>query len=1086
MNRQVFEIGPGRPHQTIGSALAQAPPGALLNVHPGRYEENLVLDRMVTVVAAAGEGTVEVFARKGTVVVVNAEAVRLRGISLVGEDGDVVAVDVVRGEAALDECTISGSAWATMLTRLSGKLALQGCTVASSAGVGLVVVSSERSTVENTEFVDNGSSGIVVAEHGAALLRGCRVTGAGGNGICVNGNAHAEIERCVISGAAKPAMVVEQNARARITGLKVRQGQTVDLYLTSGGDVSVTGSRFESATSQGAHISESSAPVLRECVFVGAGGNAAQITGRATPKFIDCTFESSPVAVLVDGSARPEFQRATVRGSTQTAVLAESDAVLLVDGLRLTTASGAGIVLSGQSGLALTDASLETGDATAIDVREHARLDGVDFVVTARTDYAVVLGGSAASTLRSVLVRDSGIAVSADADTVLRDCEITNAGADAISVSSGARLSASNCRVRAPKGSGVTVADRARATLEGCEVAGAGADGFRCETREPVTLRDCTAKDCGGEAVRRVDDDQVVVENLSTGVAASPAGVTELFGADAEPEPVSVSEAAGQKVDGPLGELESLVGLAGVKQEVTGLINLIKMAQARERLGLPMPPMSRHLVFAGPPGTGKTTVARLYGTVLAELGILAKGHMIEVARQDLVGQYIGSTAIKTTEVVEKAIGGVLFIDEAYTLSAGSGGSGPDFGQEAIDALMKIMEDQRDQLVVIVAGYSEQMERFLESNPGLASRFTRTIEFPNYSVDELVTIATGLITKHYYELTEDGVAALREYFERVPKGATFGNGRVARKLFEAMVNNQASRLALRPPDKDSELNRLNAEDLRPELAQLPAASPAGKESAHQAGTGLARLQALAGQDTVRERARSLLEALSRPLGARANLVIAGPRGSGRAEFARLYAQSLAELALLPIGHLTHRSLAADLLPQWPGQAEYLVRTAIEDARGGVLVVDLGGGWEIGPHTQGVEALQRLAVEMGRGPGDPVVVLTGEPSRISAAVGQVPALPELFGTGWELDAYSAGELAAAAVRLLVRRGHEVPDEVAEALAARFAADSVTTVREAHGVARALSARAACRTLAAADLLDVRAPADGMVGPGLAAVG
>src|SRR5690242_6870756 len=193
--------------------------------------------------------------------------------------------------------------------------------------------------------------------------------------------------------------------------------------------------------------------------------------------------------------------------------------------------------------------------------------------------------------------------------------------------------------------------------------------------------------------------------------------------------------------------------------------------------------------------------------------------MVEAARADLVGQYIGSTAIKTTELVTKALGGVLFIDEAYTLSAGSGGSGPDFGQEAIDALMKMMEDHRDELVVIVAGYSELMEQFLASNPGLASRFTRTVEFPNYSVEELVTITSNLCRKHYYELTDDAIDALTTYFTRIPKNATFGNGRVARKLFEAMINNQASRLATSPPSKDTEMNRLTAADLAPELAQL---------------------------------------------------------------------------------------------------------------------------------------------------------------------------------------------------------------------------------------------------------------------------
>src|SRR5258708_7245799 len=150
---------------------------------------------------------------------------------------------------------------------------------------------------------------------------------------------------------------------------------------------------------------------------------------------------------------------------------------------------------------------------------------------------------------------------------------------------------------------------------------------------------------------------------------------------------------------------------------------------------------------ARPRGTGKTTVARLYGAVLAELGVLREGHLVEVSRADLVAQYIGGTAIKTTEVVSRAMGGVLFIDEAYSLTNQSRGSGPDFGREAVETLMKLMEDNRDQLVVIGAGYSELMEQFLSSNPGIASRFSRTIEFPTYSIAELFTIVRGMFSRH---------------------------------------------------------------------------------------------------------------------------------------------------------------------------------------------------------------------------------------------------------------------------------------------------------------------------------------------------
>ncbi|MBB4687599.1 right-handed parallel beta-helix repeat-containing protein [Amycolatopsis jiangsuensis] len=1103
MNRQLLVVAGDRPgaYPTIGAALAQAQPGATISVHPGRYEENLVVDRMVSLVAEQGAGTVEVVATTGSVLVANAEAVQLSGFTLTGADDQLVTVDVVRGEAALDGCRLSGNSWATLLARLEGSLALRGCTVTSTAGAGVVIASPSQSTIEDTEIVDAASSGVVVAEVGSVVLRRCVVQGAAGNGVCVNGEAVAVIEQCEIAGAQKPAMVVEQQGRATITSLTVRDSANVDLYVTSQGRVSVASSEFRSAPMQAVHVAASAAPLLRECVFAGAGGNAVQATGAAAPQFVDCTFEGSPITILVDDQARPRFERATVRGSSQTAMMISAESAVTIGGLRLTTDSGPGIILSGQSTLDLADASIETGRETGVQVTEDARLTLTDIRVTSSAEAAVSFSSGASSSAKSVLVRGGGLQVAGTTETSLQDCEIVESGTDGITVFAGAKLVASRCRVRNARGNGVRVASRAAFTE--CEILGAEADGFHVETTEAVSIRDCVVNGAGGEFVssgEKTEVDNLITDSTRATDEPISAGPPGDFAAPELTSDQTVSEAAGEVLEGPLGDLESLVGLAGVKKEVTGLINLIKMSQMRERMGLPMPPMSRHLVFAGPPGTGKTTVARLYGTVLAELGILSKGHMIEVARQDLVGQYIGSTAIKTTEVVEKAIGGVLFIDEAYTLSAPTGGSGPDFGQEAIDALMKIMEDQRDSLVVIVAGYSEQMEQFLQSNPGLASRFTRTIEFPNYSVDELVTITTGLTRKHYYEMTDDALGALREYFERVPKTSTFGNGRVARKLFEAMVNNQASRLALHPPSKDIELNRLTADDLGAELTQLPSAAQstvsvtADPVAAVETSAGWKRLSGLVGQSSVRKNAEQLLLNLGKltharqPLGHQANLVISGKRGTGRSEYAKLYGQILSEFGMVPIGQMVRRHLAEELSPRWPGQAEHLVRAAVDDASGGTLVVDLDGDWDTSPHTPGVEALEALAGMIGRRPADPVVVFTGESDRVGKLLAQLPTLREAFPYGWQLGEYTVDELAEIAVRLLVRRGHEVPDDVRDALAHELSAASEHTAHAAHELARTLSAAAASRTLAAADLRGIRPPDTGALalGPGLASVG
>jgi AAA+ superfamily predicted ATPase len=203
-------------------------------------------------------------------------------------------------------------------------------------------------------------------------------------------------------------------------------------------------------------------------------------------------------------------------------------------------------------------------------------------------------------------------------------------------------------------------------------------------------------------------------------------------------------------------------------------------------------------------------VARLYGEILASLGVLEQGHLVEVARVDLVGEHVGSTAIRTQEAFDRARGGVLFIDEAYALAPED--SGRDFGREAIDTLVKLMEDHRDAVVVIVAGYTAEMQRFLESNPGVASRFSRTITFGDYSPEELLRIVRAQADEHQYQLADDAGEALLKYFTAIPKGPAFGNGRTARQTFESMVERHAGRLAHVTEPSHEELQLLYPEDL----------------------------------------------------------------------------------------------------------------------------------------------------------------------------------------------------------------------------------------------------------------------------------
>ncbi|MBB6119109.1 AAA family ATPase [Nocardiopsis algeriensis] len=496
-------------------------------------------------------------------------------------------------------------------------------------------------------------------------------------------------------------------------------------------------------------------------------------------------------------------------------------------------------------------------------------------------------------------------------------------------------------------------------------------------------------------------------------------------------------------VDVALAELEAMIGLDPVKQQVRGIAASIEAARLRADAGFPVERPLRHLVFSGPPGTGKTSVARTLATILHSFGLLPTSRVVEVQRADLVGEYLGATAIKTNEVVDSALGGVLFVDEAYSLVNEGDGQTDRFGNEAVQTLLKRAEDDRDRLVVVLAGYEKEMDAFLSSNPGLASRFSTRITFPSYSADELFRIAEALFRRRGDVLDSDAERTLRRRLDQaVAREAVdeLGNGRFARSLVEKAAQARDVRVvtagagggepAPRPEAED--LVTVRAADVETAYGELTSRLPGFGETPG-IDEALAELDGMIGLEPVKEQVRSIVAQLQvarlreeQGLPGHApmrHFVFTGPPGTGKTTVARILGRVFAALGLLGRADVVEAQ-RADLVGEHLGATAVKTDRLVDRALGGVLFVDeayslVNPGYS-GGDAFGAEAVQTLLKRAEDDRSRLVVVLAGYPAEMERFLASNSGLASRFNVRVRFPSYTADELTRIAEVLAARTG------------------------------------------------------------------
>jgi len=1102
----------GSNYKTIQVAVEAALPGDTVEVNEGVYDELVTIDKLL--VLRSSEGEASSVRLTGSVRITTTEEVRVESISIGGGTGPVdYGLHIESGDVTLHHCLFYEIQGVAMRVDAAAKVSVEHSifqkNIQGIEVVGRLVLF--ECIVEDTIK----SAQISVRAGGEVALTNSGILSGQEEGLCLSETSRATITKSSFIGNRGVQLRLEQGSSMDVESTNFYFGHVQGIYcdqskgvlkncvfknqrlehvaFTNGSHIEVEASTFENGEAEGMNVSGSSVE-LSDSQFKNQKGDQISCNEQSKLSITKTQILSGESRGIVSENSTCTFIESEVKYNLMTQLSAFTQSVLTILGCEIESGnnkgvyatssqvtisdslishhSGVQIFASEQSEVILSATEVKSGDSAGITVKE-SELSAANCIIFGHKGSNVLLSAAAKAEItdckissgdkngilagpevvlsveRSILFNHKRpqIRATESAEVFITECEIYDGKSSGIVLSQVERTEVTVTRVHGHQDDQIILQDCSDAVFTSVQVMNGSKAGLRLERSVPV-LNDCSFENNQAGDLARFDDSVPVLTDTDLQV---PPITSKLGGSAGHSSTVDSSPT--DQMDVFMNGLNKFIGLEDVKNKIQEFKNVSDINQFKLERGMKANPMvAPHMVFQGNPGTGKTTVARLIGNIFKELGLLKSGHVTEVKREDLVGTHVGESEERTKVIIKAAMGGVLFIDEAYTLAAG-GNSSNDYGKKVIETLLPAMENSRGEFIVIAAGYTEEMTRFLASNPGLKDRFTEKIHFQDYTPDELLQIFLSQCEGSYVLTPAAKQAVYEEFVERYRmRDETFSNARIARILYDQIGLAQSMRIAKLPREEWTEkvLTTFEEQDVVQAVQEHSVKTYEVPIDEVLLAHKRAELHQFIGLGSVKAEIDKMIELMryyKRENHSTEKLMnhtlLIGKPGTGKTEVGRVLAGIYQALGLLERGDLIEVD-RSDLVGSHIGETEKLTAGLIERAMGSALFIDeaytLVSG---GENDFGKKAVEVLLKKMSDRQGEFLLIAAGYEKEMNGFLDSNPGLRRRFGLTLHFEDYTPEELME--ITDLYSKGYSITDEAKRALVRHY--EEIYARRDSH---------------------------------------